>query len=69
MESDNKRTAEEAQLDEMGEQPKEAKVRRCVKKLKCATEHEVGIDSFVVVVFCDLEICIKRERNSRNFEE
>lgn len=69
MESDNKRTAEEAQLDEKDEQPKPLKVRRCVKKLNCATEHEVGIESFVDIVFCDLEICVKRERNSRSFEE
>lgn len=54
MESDNKRTAEEAGIDEKEDQSTEPKVRRCVRKLNCATEEEVGIDSFVDVVLCEL---------------
>ena len=40
--NDNKRDAEEVQITD---KPKEKKVRRCVKKLDCALEKEVGIES------------------------
>lgn len=41
--NENKRSAEEVPVTEA---PSEKKVRRCVKKLDCALEKEVGIDSY-----------------------
>lgn len=41
--NENKRPAEELPMTEA---PSEKKVRRCVKKLDCALEKEVGIDSY-----------------------
>ena len=49
--SDNKRDAEEVPVTE---KPKEKKVRRCVKKLDCALEKEVGIESYDTVTYNSL---------------